>query len=70
MPRGEQRWLIVALGVVLGAMNSVFYKAIARIPLGTVGAIEFLGPIALAARGCARGGIWWRWGWRLRVLRC
>jgi inner membrane transporter RhtA len=32
-------------------MNSVFYEAIARLPLGTVGAIEFLGPIAIAAFG-------------------
>jgi inner membrane transporter RhtA len=29
----------------------VFYEAIARLPLATVGAIEFLGPIALAALG-------------------
>ena len=32
-------------------MNATFYLAIARLPLGTVGAIEFLGPIALAALG-------------------
>jgi inner membrane transporter RhtA len=32
-------------------MNSLFYLAIARVPLGTVGAIEFLGPIILAALG-------------------
>ena len=32
-------------------MNSVFYLAIARLPLGTVGAIEFLAPIALAVAG-------------------
>ena len=32
-------------------MNCCFYEAIARLPLGTVGAIEFLGPIALAAVG-------------------
>jgi inner membrane transporter RhtA len=45
------RRLVLALGVVLGVMNSVFYLAIARLPLSTVGAIEFLGPIGLAAFG-------------------
>jgi inner membrane transporter RhtA len=43
------RWLVVAWGVVLAAMNSVFYLAIDRLPLGTVAAIEFLPVIALAA---------------------
>ncbi|WP_211219859.1 EamA family transporter [Glaciibacter superstes] len=47
----RQRRLLIALGVVLGAMNSVFYLAIERLPLATVGAIEFLGPIVLAAIG-------------------
>ena len=42
---------IVWLGVVLGCMNACFYLAIARLPLATVGAIEFLGPIALALAG-------------------
>jgi inner membrane transporter RhtA len=45
------RWLLLALGVLLAAMNVCFYLAIARLPLGTVGAIEFLGPVALAALG-------------------
>ena len=45
------RWRVLGLGLVLAAMNSVFYLAIARLPLGTVGAIEFLGPIGLAAAG-------------------
>jgi inner membrane transporter RhtA len=45
------RWTLIALGIVLGLMNSLFYLAIARVPLGTVGAIEFLGPIVLAALG-------------------
>jgi len=32
-------------------MNSLFYLAIARLPLATVGAIEFLGTVILAAAG-------------------
>lgn len=39
------------LGSVLALMNVCFYLAIARLPLGTVGAIEFLGPIGIAALG-------------------
>jgi inner membrane transporter RhtA len=47
----QTRRLLVAFGVVLAAMNACFYLAIARIPLATVGAMEFLGPVALAALG-------------------
>ncbi len=46
-----QRRILLALGIVLALMNACFYLAISHIPLGTVGAIEFLGPIALAALG-------------------
>jgi inner membrane transporter RhtA len=52
---GKQNWnqrlTLIGLGVVLGLMNMCFYLAIARLPLGTVGAIEFVGPIVLAALG-------------------
>ncbi|MGI9059931.1 MAG: EamA family transporter [Ktedonobacteraceae bacterium] len=47
----SQRRVLLALGIVLALMNACFYLAISRIPLGTVGAIEFLGPITLAALG-------------------
>lgn len=50
LPWAKRRTLL-ALGVVLALMNACFYLAIARLPLGTVGAIEFLGPITLAAFG-------------------
>src|SRR5262245_12776776 len=46
-----EKQTVVALGFVLVAMNVCFYLAINRLPLGTVGTIEFLGPIALAALG-------------------
>jgi inner membrane transporter RhtA len=47
------RWTIVMLGAVLALMNASFYLAIERLPLATVGAIEFLGPVALAVAGIA-----------------
>jgi len=39
----------VLFGVSLAAMNGFFYAAIERIPLGPAVAIEFLGPLVLAA---------------------
>jgi inner membrane transporter RhtA len=48
---GRQRLLLLALGAVLATMNSLFYLAVARLPLATVGAVEFLGTILLAALG-------------------
>jgi inner membrane transporter RhtA len=45
------RRVLLALGAVLAAMNSLFYLAVDRIPLATVGAIEFLGTVVLAAIG-------------------
>jgi inner membrane transporter RhtA len=45
------RLLIAALGAVFAAMNTCFYISIDRLPLATVAAIEFIGPIALAAVG-------------------
>lgn len=45
------RRTVLLWGLVLAVMNSCFYLAIARLPLGTVAAIEFLPVIALAAAG-------------------
>jgi inner membrane transporter RhtA len=48
--RGAGRLLLV-WGALLAVMNSTFYLAIDRLPLGTVAAIEFLPVIVLAALG-------------------
>jgi inner membrane transporter RhtA len=42
---------VLLWGAVLAVMNTCFYEAVARLPLGTVAAIEFLPVIALAAAG-------------------
>jgi inner membrane transporter RhtA len=47
--------LLVGWGAVLAVMNSCFYVAIDRLPLGTVAAIEFLPVVALAAVGARTG---------------
>ncbi|MCK8468592.1 DMT family transporter [Microbacterium sp. KSW4-16] len=44
-----QWFAAVLFGVSLAAMNGFFYAAIDRIPLGPAVAIEFLGPLVLAA---------------------
>jgi len=43
--------LVAAFGMALALMNLMFYLAIDRLPLGTAVAIEFCGPIAVAALG-------------------
>ena len=47
----QGQMLIVSLGAVFAAMNACFYVSIDRLPLATVAAIEFIGPIALAVIG-------------------
>src|SRR6184192_2725653 len=44
LDRGSRR-------TVLAVMNTTFYLAVDRLPLSTVGAIEFLGTVILAAVG-------------------
>ena len=44
----------LALGIVLAGMNTAFYLAISRLPLGVVVTIEFVGPLAAAIGGSRR----------------
>lgn len=39
---------MLAFGVALAGMNSLFYQAIDRIPLGAAVTLEFLGPLILS----------------------
>ena len=49
----RRRHTLVAWGAVFAVMNCCFYISIARLPLGTVAAIEFL-PVILLAAAAAR----------------
>jgi inner membrane transporter RhtA len=49
--RGHSRtdWgTVIAFGVAMGAMNGLFYEAVARIPLGPAVTLEVLGPLTLS----------------------
>jgi len=51
LPRGHSRaeWRpVVPLGITLAVMNTTFYLALDRLPLGVAVTVEFLGPIAIA----------------------
>jgi inner membrane transporter RhtA len=50
LAEGDRR-IVVTLGVTLAVMNLCFYLAIDRLALGTVAAVEFLGPTIVAAAG-------------------
>lgn len=49
--RGRRVVLAGCFGLATGLMNVAFYEAIARLPLGTAVAVEFCGPVAVAALG-------------------
>ncbi|OBB72545.1 DMT family transporter [Mycobacterium sp. 852014-52144_SCH5372336] len=52
--------MCVLLGVVTAAITLLFMAALARIPLGTASAIEFLGPLGVAvAHGTGRTRLLW-----------
>ncbi|MEV7325552.1 EamA family transporter [Streptomyces sp. NPDC093970] len=55
--RGHSRtdWgTVVVFGVTMGAMNGLFYEAVARIPLGLAVTLEVLGPLALSVLASRR----------------
>ncbi|MFI6206933.1 EamA family transporter [Streptomyces sp. NPDC051041] len=55
--RGHSRtdWgTVVVFGLAMGAMNGLFYQAVARIPLGPAVTLEVLGPLALSVLASRR----------------
>src|SRR5262249_4636841 len=59
--RGYTRsdWAVIAMfGAVLAAMNSLFYEAISRIPLGPAVTLEVIGPLILSVVASRRPASW------------
>ncbi|WEO96776.1 EamA family transporter [Streptomyces sp. FXJ1.172] len=55
--RGHSRadWgTVIAFGIAMGAMNGLFYEAVARIPLGPAVTLEVLGPLCLSVLASRR----------------
>ncbi|MGW0879847.1 EamA family transporter [Streptomyces sp. NPDC002671] len=55
--RGHSRsdWgTVIVFGIAMGAMNGLFYEAVARIPLGPAVTLEVLGPLALSVLASRR----------------
>jgi inner membrane transporter RhtA len=57
--------LTVVMGATMATMTLAFFVAIMRVPLGLVVAIEFLGPLSVAAFGFARS---WRLVWLVLAI--
>lgn len=56
---GRGGWTdVVAFGLALAGMNSIFYQAIERIPLGPAVTLEVLGPLALSVLTARRVAAW------------
>lgn len=59
--RGRSRadwYTVIAFGLALALMNSLFYEAIARVPLGTTVTIEVLGPLILSVVVSRKASAW------------
>lgn len=62
----QRDWLhVAAFGATLAGMNTLFYQAIERIPLGSAVTLEVLGPLALSAATSRRPA---SWGWAALAL--